>query len=1002
MNKNIILQRIVENYCNDIPGEWFLSNVKQFGINWKLFDYQIKALENITKSLYLYYCDFKNENDTKNKHLNNKKLYNNLNNLYNYNTLYNNRFFEYYKKEGLSSDTENELSINKKDENFKILSEYYQVENGKIHFKNFINRAAFWMATGSGKTLVMVKLIELLHHLMKNKLIPDRDILILAPKDNILNQIEYHIDIFNKNSVFKIELENIKEWEKIKSSVSLFNENRITVFYYRADNITDKSQISKKSNGERIDFESIYNNGKWYLILDEAHKGEKSTSKRQQYYSILSKNGFIFNFSATFTDDIDIITTVFDFKLDTFLKEGYGKKIYITNSEFKNFRPIKENKKIINDFNDDEKKDIIAQTLILLSLIRKHYREIKRIKSELYHSPLLITLANSVLVEDADLKIFYELLSEIANGNFNFDESKKKLSENFENNLNYLFNLDEIDNNILDEIKNLTKEDFFKNVFNTNRKGKIEVIKIKGNNRELAFKLRNANVPFMLIVASDIISWEDNILEDYEIGETVEEKFFENLDNRDSISILLGSRIFVEGWDSNRPNIINFINIGVNEEAKKFVLQSIGRGIRIEPIKNKRKRFKYIDKSNLKPEETNKIIKYNKLLETLFIFATNKEVIKNILEELEKQTSKWIKIKNIKKNANINEKELPLLVPEFQYYGLNDNKFKINKNDFNKLRHFISKIDDKVLILKENLKVRTLKKLKSENNFDIEGEEKNYKSEILLKNIDNFFNKHVKRLKELKILENHIIHYQEIRTDLQEVKKLEEEIKSFLIDEDQLIKKLKNKFVNKEITLDEYTDRIREISQNKNFEILKIKIDYKIFKEHYYVPILLKENSKHFKHIIKVPGEIEFLNKLSTYLKDSDNELKNYTWWYFSKIDESLDKIKIPYFDSIKGDYSNFCPDFIFWLKKDNNYYIKFIDPKGTEHTTNPIDKIKGFEEFKNKLNDKSKLVRNNLKNLKNIFIKVDLYYFNENIPHNIIDNYKNYWTSDFNKIFKL
>ena len=637
--KNIILQRIVENYANDILGEWLLPQVEQFGINWRLFDYQVKAVEYISKALYLYYTEGLD------------------------------KFYEYYQKEGLFADLEEKLSVKKEDENFRILSEYYQVEDNKISFKKFLNRASFWMATGSGKTLVMVKLIELLHYLMKKELIPQKDVLILAPKDEILNQIKKHIDIYNQNAVIQIEMRNLKEWEKMKGQISLFNESKITVFYYRADNITEENK------DKQIDYKTFYNNGDWYLILDEAHKGEKSTSKRQQYYTILSKNGFLFNFSATFTDDIDIVTTVFDFKLDTFLKEGYGKKIYIANSEFRNF-----NRRSEQDFTDDEKKGIVAQTLILLSLIRKHYKKIKSIKTDLYHAPLLITLANSVHVEEADLKIFYQILSDIARGYFNFEESKSKLFQNLERNLSYLFDLDNIDNFILQEVQNLTKEDFFEGVFNTTQPGNIEVLKIKENNRELAFKLKNANVPFMLIVASDIVKWEDNVLESYEFGETVEESLFENINEkvRDNISILLGSRIFAEGWDSNRPNIINFINIGVDEEAKKFVLQSIGRGIRIEPVKDVRKRFEYVEKSIFNTEETEKIRKFNKLLETLFVFATNKEVVKNILEELEKQASEWVKVEGIKKNEKINETDLPLLVPEFDYDGLNDNPFTVS------------------------------------------------------------------------------------------------------------------------------------------------------------------------------------------------------------------------------------------------------------------------------------------------------------------------------------
>lgn len=953
--KNIILQRIVENYANDISGKWFLPQKEQFGINRELFDYQVEAIEYISKALYLYYT---------------RGL---------------DKYHEYYQKEGLSVDLEEKLSVKEEDENFKILSEYYQVEDNKIPFKRFLNRASFWMATGSGKTLIMVKLIELLHYLMKEELIPRKDVLILAPKDDILNQIKKHVDIYNQNGVIQIEMRSIKEWERMKGQQSsFFDKNRITVFYYRADNITEENK------DKQIDYKTFYNNGNWYLILDEAHKGEKTTSKRQQYFTILSKNGFLFNFSATFTDDIDIITTVFDFKLDIFLKKGYGKKIYIANSEFRNF-----NRRNEQDFTDDEKKEIVAQTLILLSLIRKHYKQIRTIKDNLYHAPLLITLANSVHVEEADLKIFYQILSDIARGNFNFEESKKKLFQNLECNLDYLFDLDKIDNFILQAIQNLTEEDFFENVFNTTQSGNIEVLKIKGNNRELAFKLKNASVPFMLIVASDIIKWENNVLEGYEFGETVEESLFESINEkiRDNISILLGSRIFVEGWDSNRPNIINFINIGVDEEAKKFVLQSIGRGIRIEPVKDIRKRFDKIEK-NFSVEETEKIKKFNKLLETLFVFATNKEVIKNILEELEKQSSEWVRVKGIKKNEKINETDLPLLVPEFDYEGLNDKPFKVNKDDFEKLKNFIADVDDRVLLLKENMKVRTLNKLKDKNNFILEGRKKNYKPEVLLKHINNFFNKPVKRLKEIKILENHVIHYQEIRTDLsiEEVKKLEEEILSILRNQEVDIEDLKQKFQRGEIDLDKYTNQIIESMQAKKFEILGKFIDYKIFKEHYYVPILLKEKSKHFQHVIKVPSEIEFLKKFKKYLENPMNKLKEYDWWYFSKIDESLDRIKIPYFDTQKGDYSNFCPDFIFWLKKNNQYYIKFIDPKGVEHIRNPIDKILGFEEFEKEITKLNKDRK----------IKVALYYFNEQIPPYVEQKYKKYWTNNFDEIFSI
>jgi hypothetical protein len=41
----------------------------------------------------------------------------------------------------------------------------------------------------------------------------------------------------------------------------------------------------------------------------------------------------------------------------------------------------------------------------------------------------------------------------------------------------------------------------------------------------------------------------------------------------------------------------------------------------------------------------------------------------------------------------------------------------------------------------------------------------------------------------------------------------------------------------------------------------------------------------------------------------------------FIKIDETLDEVYIPYYDYADNSLKKFKPDFIFWLKKDNNYW---------------------------------------------------------------------------------
>ena len=57
-------------------------------------------------------------------------------------------------------------------------------------------------------------------------------------------------------------------------------------------------------------------------------------------------------------------------------------------------------------------------------------------------------------------------------------------------------------------------------------------------------------------------------------GRHEDESYFERLNAPDSeVNILMGSRSFYEGWDSNRPNVANFINIGVGTDARKWCLR---------------------------------------------------------------------------------------------------------------------------------------------------------------------------------------------------------------------------------------------------------------------------------------------------------------------------------------------------------------------------------------------------------------------------------------------
>lgn len=454
-----------------------------------------------------------------------------------------------------------------------LLEAYYPTEDGRIPYRHFINRMGFWMVTGSGKSLVLIKLIEILWRLMRRKEIPSHSILVLTACNDLLDQLKEHVEEFNAGRMdFRILLADLKSYpDKLHNLFPIIGEHELTVFFYRADNLSDEQK-------ERIvDFRNYENNGRWYVLLDEAHKGDKEESKRQHIYSVLSRNGFLFNFSATFTDPRDILTTVYDFNLSEFVRAGYGKHIAILRQENRAFKD-KE------DYTNEEKQRVVLKALLILAYVRKAWETVSP-GIHAYHRPLLLTLVHTTNTQDADLKLFFREVVRIGRGDVDegvWQQARRELWLELAEGLEWVFEGERFkaDRSLFDSI---TKKGLLRLVYNAPTPGGIEVLRRPSDRQEMAFKLKTTEQPFALIKIGDISRWLKEELEGYEVLEGFDdESFFRKLNEEDSpINILMGSRTFYEGWDSNRPNVITYINIGTGTEAKKFILQSVGRGVRI-------------------------------------------------------------------------------------------------------------------------------------------------------------------------------------------------------------------------------------------------------------------------------------------------------------------------------------------------------------------------------------------------------------------------------------
>ena len=253
----VSLETIVQkkNY-HELPETWRLPSMR-FSAGKTLYDYQEDALRNAARALFLYYDGQHDWQAGEESKCNNARK-----------ACFANRYGGEAALESLAIDKRKD----KQNIPYTILSPYLSSYNDTIHYSECINRMCFWMATGSGKTLVMVKLIEYLHTLQKHSEIPKHKILILAPTDYLLKQIRHTIDEFNQSSLDTfIDLVPLRECHNDHRQKHVFET--ITVYYHRSDNIADED------TKERIDYRSYENDGNWYIILDEAHKGSKEDSK---------------------------------------------------------------------------------------------------------------------------------------------------------------------------------------------------------------------------------------------------------------------------------------------------------------------------------------------------------------------------------------------------------------------------------------------------------------------------------------------------------------------------------------------------------------------------------------------------------------------------------------------------------------------------------------------------------------------------------------------------
>ncbi|GAA8846780.1 hypothetical protein HpRN173_02030 [Helicobacter pylori] len=380
-NEIFVAQKLAEDELdtNEINEPLEMLDFKSFDSNKELLDYQQQALINAFRMLVAYFKDFKGS----------KK-----------------EFYAFYQKHYSFANCDFA-----KKKLHPLLKNHFKVENHCVSFENFINRLAFYMATGSGKTIVIIKLVELLSVAIRMGLIPKKNIMFFSANENLIKQFEKEIEKYNRGKDYfkQIDFKNLKNVTNKDFHRAPKIVEQIALFYYRADLMNDE-----ESKENLLNYKDYWDNGENYVILDEAHKGNKSESKRQAIFSLLSLKGFLFNFSATFTEESDLITAVYNLSVGEWVKLGYGKESVLLKKN--NLSAFKDSK----DLNDREKEIALLKALLLLAMQ-------KRYKTEGYfHDPLMLVFTHSVNVKNSDAEIFFKTLARVIENDDGNDFLKAK------------------------------------------------------------------------------------------------------------------------------------------------------------------------------------------------------------------------------------------------------------------------------------------------------------------------------------------------------------------------------------------------------------------------------------------------------------------------------------------------------------------------------------------------------------------------------------------------
>ena len=425
-----------------------------------------------------------------------------------------------------------------------------------------LKKVAFWMATGSGKTLIMhINYWQILKYSKNNW----DNIILITPNEGLSKQ---HYEELKLSGIpcklYDGNIDNLKT----KNGEIL---------------IIDIYKLTEEKKGEGVSVDVSFFDGKNLVFIDEGHKGQRTEEQKwKKLREEIGKNGFIFEYSATFGQVIgknkDLLeeyakAIIFDYSYKYFYTDGYGKDFYVYI--------------IREDAYTETQRDLLLTAGLLsfyeqLVVFEKYREELRKYNIE---KPLWIFVGSKVTGKgiNSDVVRVVQFLDKII-------RDENYLKENIEKILTGKSGLIDNEGNDIfkgkfEFIRKLSVDEIVEGIYQKvfGGKGRLGLYEIKNAEGEIGLKTTTGEKYFGVVNIGDVRSLK-KLIKESEI-EVKEDHFSQSLffginESNSHVNILIGSKKFVEGWNSWRVSNMGLINMGKGEGPQ--IIQLFGRGVRLK------------------------------------------------------------------------------------------------------------------------------------------------------------------------------------------------------------------------------------------------------------------------------------------------------------------------------------------------------------------------------------------------------------------------------------